>query len=43
MKADILGSAVALTPPNLFLAAGGVLTLLGLLRPFKRKQQEEED
>lgn len=43
LKADILGSAIALAPSNLLLAAGGLLTLLGLLRPLKRKPQQEEE
>jgi len=43
LKADILDSAVALGPSDILLAAGGLLTVLGLLRPFKRKQQQEEE
>jgi hypothetical protein len=43
LKADILDSAVALAHSNLVLAAGGLFTLVGLLRPFKKKTREEGD
>ena len=42
MKADVINFAIALAPSNILLAAGGLLTVLGLLR-FKRKQQHEEE
>jgi hypothetical protein len=43
LKADILDSAVALAHSNLVLAAGGFFTLVGLLRPFKKKSRENTD
>jgi hypothetical protein len=43
LKADILDSAMALAHSNLVLAAGGFLTLIGLLRPFKKNSQEDRD
>jgi hypothetical protein len=43
LKADILDSAVALAHSNLVLAAGGFFTLVGLLRPFKKKPRQNGD
>jgi hypothetical protein len=43
LKADIFDSAVALAQSNMLLAAGGFLTLVGLLRPFKKKSRHDAD
>jgi len=44
LKASVLDSATAFASSDILLAAGGLLTVIGLVRPFKRKveQQEEE-
>ena len=44
LNASVLDSAAVLAPSNVLLAAGVLLTVIGLVRPFKGKveQQEEE-
>jgi predicted ABC-type sugar transport system permease subunit len=43
LKASVLDSAATLASSDILLAAGGLLTFIGLLRPFKRKVEQPEE
>jgi hypothetical protein len=43
LKASVLDFATALAPSHFLLAAGGLLTVIGLVRPFKRKVEQQEE
>jgi hypothetical protein len=43
LNAGVLDSAAQLAPSHTLLAAGVLLTAIGLLRPFKRKDEPAEE
>jgi hypothetical protein len=43
LQAGVLDSAAELAPSHLLLAAGALLTAIGLVRPFKRKDVQPEE
>lgn len=43
LDAGVLDSAVELAPSHTLLFAGVLLTAIGLLRPFKRKDEQAEE
>lgn len=43
LNAGVLDSAVDIAPSHTLLAAGVLLTAIGLVRPFKRKEGQPEE
>jgi hypothetical protein len=43
LNASVLDVSTAMGPSNILLAAGGLLTVIGLVRPFKRKAESTEE